>query len=63
VQKSLLPDRLEKDNDFEVAAFSQSADEVGGDYYDTIRIDDHQVALIIADVPERVRRLHSICRR
>jgi sigma-B regulation protein RsbU (phosphoserine phosphatase) len=50
VQKSLLPDRLEKDNNFEVAAFSQSADEVGGDYYDTIRIDDHQVALIIADV-------------
>jgi sigma-B regulation protein RsbU (phosphoserine phosphatase) len=50
VQKSLLPDRLEKDNDFDVSAFSQSADEVGGDYYDTIRIDDHQVALIIADV-------------
>lgn len=50
VQKSLLPDKLEKDVDFEVAAFSQSADEVGGDYYDTIRIDDHQVALIIADV-------------
>jgi phosphoserine phosphatase RsbU/P len=50
VQKSLLPDRLEKDADFEVSAFSQSADEVGGDYYDTIRIDDHQVALIIADV-------------
>ncbi|HEX8060853.1 MAG TPA: GAF domain-containing SpoIIE family protein phosphatase [Cyclobacteriaceae bacterium] len=50
VQKSLLPDKLEKDADFEVAAFSQSADEVGGDYYDTIRIDDHQVALIIADV-------------
>jgi serine phosphatase RsbU (regulator of sigma subunit) len=50
VQKSLLPDRLEKDPDFEVSAFSQSADEVGGDYYDTIRINDHQVALIIADV-------------
>ena len=50
VQKSLLPDKLEKDPDFEVAAFSQSADEVGGDYYDTIRIDQHQVALIIADV-------------
>ena len=30
--------------------FSQSADEVGGDYYDTIRINDHKVALIIADV-------------
>ncbi|MFD1002052.1 GAF domain-containing SpoIIE family protein phosphatase [Ohtaekwangia kribbensis] len=50
VQKSLLPDVLEKDDDFEVAAFSESADEVGGDYYDTIRINDHQVSLIIADV-------------
>jgi sigma-B regulation protein RsbU (phosphoserine phosphatase) len=50
VQKSLLPNRLEKDEHFEVSAFSQSADEVGGDYYDTIRIDDDQVALIIADV-------------
>ncbi|HEY9049313.1 MAG TPA: GAF domain-containing SpoIIE family protein phosphatase [Ohtaekwangia sp.] len=50
VQKSLLPDVLEKDNDFEIAAFSESADEVGGDYYDTIRINDHLVGLIIADV-------------
>jgi len=50
VQKSLLPEKLESDVDFEVAAFSQSADEVGGDYYDTIRINDHKVALIIADV-------------
>ena len=50
VQKSLLPDRLEKDADFDIAAFSESADEVGGDYYDTLRISDHQVGLIIADV-------------
>jgi sigma-B regulation protein RsbU (phosphoserine phosphatase) len=50
VQKSLLPDVLEQDSDFEIAAFSESADEVGGDYYDTLRTTDHQVALIIADV-------------
>ena len=50
VQKSLLPDKLEKDSDFEISAFSESADEVGGDYYDTLRINDHQVGLIIADV-------------
>jgi sigma-B regulation protein RsbU (phosphoserine phosphatase) len=50
VQKSLLPEKLEQDTDFEISAFSESADEVGGDYYDTIRINDHQVALIIADV-------------
>lgn len=50
VQKSLLPDVLEKDEQFEIAAFSESADEVGGDYYDTLRINDHLVSLIIADV-------------
>jgi phosphoserine phosphatase RsbU/P len=50
VQKSLLPDVLEADDDFEIAAFSESADEVGGDYYDTLRTNDHQVSLIIADV-------------
>ncbi|HEY3403058.1 MAG TPA: SpoIIE family protein phosphatase [Ohtaekwangia sp.] len=50
VQKSLLPDVLEKDKQFDIAAFSESADEVGGDYYDTLRINDHLVSLIIADV-------------
>ena len=50
VQRSLLPTKLEQDSDFEIEAFSESADEVGGDYYDTLRINDHQVALIIADV-------------
>lgn len=50
VQKSLLPNTLEAGADFDIAAFSESADEVGGDYYDTLRISDHQVGLIIADV-------------
>lgn len=50
VQQSLLPNKLEQDAHFEVSAFSASADEVGGDYYDTLRVSDHQVALIIADV-------------
>ncbi len=50
VQQSLLPAKLEKDSDFEISAFSASADEVGGDYYDTLRINEYEVALIIADV-------------
>jgi serine phosphatase RsbU (regulator of sigma subunit) len=41
---------LEKSDEFEIAAFSESADEVGGDYYDTLRINDHLISLIIADV-------------
>src|SRR6188474_1724192 len=50
VQKSLLPQMLEKDSQFEIAAFSESADEVGGDYYDTLRISPQETSLIIADV-------------
>jgi phosphoserine phosphatase RsbU/P len=50
VQKSLLPQKLESDKDFEITAFSESADDVGGDYYDTLRVSDKEVALIIADV-------------
>lgn len=50
VQKSLLPQKLESDKDFEITAFSESADDVGGDYYDTLRISESEVALIIADV-------------
>ena len=50
VQKSLLPTILEQDKDFEIAAFSESADEVGGDYYDTLRVDENLISIIIADV-------------
>ncbi|QSE98382.1 PP2C family protein-serine/threonine phosphatase [Fulvivirga lutea] len=50
VQSSLLPKDLAVSKDFEVTAFSEAADEVGGDYYDTLVIDDHRVAIIISDV-------------
>lgn len=50
VQSSLLPKDLESNDDFEIEAFSEAADEVGGDYYDTLRIDENRVAIIISDV-------------
>ncbi len=50
VQKSLLPEKLNHNEDFEIAALSEAADEVGGDYYDTIRLDPDRVVLIIGDV-------------
>ncbi|MFM7195183.1 MAG: PP2C family protein-serine/threonine phosphatase [Bacteroidota bacterium] len=50
VQQSLLPTVLEQASDLEVMAYSESADEVGGDYYDTIRTGPDQIAGIIADV-------------
>lgn len=50
VQQSLLPDQLESNVDYEIVAFSEAADEVGGDYYDTFRINPDRIALVISDV-------------
>ncbi|MDH5396689.1 MAG: SpoIIE family protein phosphatase [Cyclobacteriaceae bacterium] len=50
VQSSLLPAEPESNSDFDIVAFSGAADEVGGDYYDTHKINDHKIALIIGDV-------------
>jgi len=50
VSNSLLPKSLEFNNDFEIFAFSESADEVGGDYFDTSRINEYKIAIVIADV-------------
>lgn len=50
VQSSLLPQDLAVSDDFEVVAFSEAADEVGGDYYDTLNIGNDRVAIIISDV-------------
>jgi len=50
VQSSLLPDKLDTNTDYDIAAFSIAADEVGGDYYDSFRINENRVAIIIGDV-------------
>ncbi|MGB3464683.1 MAG: GAF domain-containing SpoIIE family protein phosphatase [Cyclobacteriaceae bacterium] len=50
VQKALLPEGLEEITAFEIHAYSVAADEVGGDYYDILRLSDEQYAFIIADV-------------
>ncbi len=50
VQGSLLPDILHKNDDFDIITYTRSAAEVGGDYYDTYRIDQNKVAIIIGDV-------------
>jgi serine phosphatase RsbU (regulator of sigma subunit) len=50
VQSSLLPDQLDANTDFDISAFSIAADEVGGDYYDSFRINKDKVILIIGDV-------------
>ncbi len=50
VQDSLLPKRLETINNLEVSAFSKAAAEVGGDYFDTYKMNENQLALIVGDV-------------
>lgn len=50
VQKRLLPEVLDANADFDIVAYSQAADEVGGDYYDSVKIDQDKTALIIGDV-------------
>lgn len=50
VQRALLPRQLEHDERFEIHGFTQAAQEVGGDYYDTFRLGEHRFAVVIGDV-------------
>lgn len=50
VQKSLLPTQLDQNDSFDICAYSNAADEVGGDYYDTYKLDEDRYVLIIGDV-------------
>lgn len=46
----MLPHSLISDTEFEMHAFYESADEVGGDYYDFFKTAAHKTAVIIGDV-------------
>lgn len=50
VQRSLLPKQTILNESFDLSAFSEAADEVGGDYYDLYKINEKKIALIIGDV-------------
>lgn len=50
VQRSLLPNKLHHDESFIICGFSEAADEVGGDYYETHQMSKHEFAVIIGDV-------------
>ncbi len=50
VQKALLPTRLDHNAAFDICAYSNAADEVGGDYYDTFKLDEDRFVFIIGDV-------------
>lgn len=50
VQQRLLPEKPPQHEAFEITAFSQSTDQVGGDYYDFYTLSKQRIALIIGDV-------------
>lgn len=50
VQKALLPESLCSIEGFDVAGITIPAREIGGDYYDLIKITDNKFAFVIADV-------------
>lgn len=50
IQQSLLLKELPKLPGFELAALCRSAHQIGGDFYDAMRISDDSVLLVIADV-------------
>jgi phosphoserine phosphatase RsbU/P len=49
VQRTLLPEAPPEVEGLEFCGWSQPSREVGGDFYDFIRIDDHRVAAVIGD--------------
>ena len=50
VQGSLLPDTFPDVEGFEFACVARSAREVGGDFYDVIKLADHHYGMVVADV-------------
>lgn len=50
VQRKLLPQHVPQIGGLTIAASSESALEVGGDYYDFLQLDEDRLAIIIADV-------------
>jgi serine phosphatase RsbU (regulator of sigma subunit) len=50
IQRSLLVKSLPQLPGFGLAGYCESARQVGGDFYDVVRLSDHSLLLIIADV-------------
>ncbi len=50
MQSMLFPKELPSNDKIHVAAFYQPHQQVGGDYYDYIRLNDHEVVFCLADV-------------
>ncbi len=49
-QQFLLPDSWPETNEIEFAAKMEPTDEIGGDFFDVIALDDHRYGFLVADV-------------
>lgn len=50
IQQTLLPRTLPQSKGFQIIGYYQAAQEVGGDYYDVVPIDDNRFAVVVGDV-------------
>lgn len=50
IQKNLLPQNIIQPEGYEIAAYSESAKQVGGDYFDLLTTEDNETLFAIGDV-------------
>ncbi|OGS33364.1 MAG: hypothetical protein A2293_08815 [Elusimicrobia bacterium RIFOXYB2_FULL_49_7] len=50
IQSTLLPNEVPRTPILDMAAYYKAAREIGGDYYDFIRVDDTHLGVLVADV-------------
>ena len=50
IQKNLLPSNIPKLDHFSISAYNNSARQVGGDYYDVVKLNEKETMVAIADV-------------
>ncbi|MBN1446756.1 MAG: SpoIIE family protein phosphatase [Bacteroidetes bacterium] len=50
IQKGLLPSCIPAVPGYEIAAVNESSQQIGGDYYDVMRLSEHEYVLAIGDV-------------
>jgi phosphoserine phosphatase RsbU/P len=53
IQETFLPENLPQLNSWELDLRWETAREVGGDFYDIIKLPDHRIGLVIADVSDK----------
>jgi len=50
MQQSLIPEKAPEDDNFNISCYFKPMEQVGGDYYDFVDLDNHKKGIIVADV-------------